>query len=200
MAESIQKLLKIAKERFKKVDNKVDQTGTITLLSEKIDKLADLITMLVLQQHTENIKTSVDKIKSLNNENTSLGGDRNEQEMALDQLEEITTCQKDVKGNRTFLLHRPTVDFEYQKYEDGRFYETKDKTEWFAEYETGRALQESDNPVISCWIPEDSIDHIPTPHANTGTWGDLGENPFAHKYKVVVKSGEFEIYQTLKQQ
>jgi hypothetical protein len=195
MTENVKKFLELAKKKFKRVESQ--STDKIELLAEKIDKLASLITLMVLNQHSDNITSSIGKIKELGGTESLKEGN---QKMATDQLEEITTCQKGLDGARTFLLHRPTPNSEYQDSIDGGFYEPKEKTEWVAEYEVGRSLQESDNPVISCWVPESAIDHIPTPHDNTGTWGDLGDNPSSHKYRVIVKPGKFEVYQTLKQQ
>lgn len=117
---------------------------------------------------------------------------------AIKSLEEIVTIRKNGEI-KEFLLHRATEDFEYDKSgkEVGQFKTDKD-TLWFAEYTSTENKQQGANPVVSCWIPESQIAGVPNPHDNTGTWGNLGENPFSDRYIIIVKPGKYEIYQQLK--
>lgn len=117
-------------------------------------------------------------------------------EQALDNLEEISTHKQDKTGKRWFLLHRATQDYEYEKSKlEGNEFRTEVDTEWTADYMKSEDKKEGANPTVSCWISESDIKNIPNPHINVGTWGDLGKNPFASKYKVVVKPGTYNIHQ-----
>ena len=117
----------------------------------------------------------------------------------LEQLEDITTTTKEEDGTRMYLLHRPTENFEYNESADNVEYDSAADSEWYAEAMSGEINQESQNPVVSCWIPEAKIIGTDKPHPNTGTWGDMGKNPFAESYKVIVKPGKYRIYQELRQ-
>jgi len=119
---------------------------------------------------------------------------------SLDNLEQFATSRKDQKTNkREFLLHRATKDFEYEGAADGNAYTTKEDSEWAAEYIPAENKQDGSNPVISVWVPEDFVKAMPYAPGNTGTWGDLGKNPNAGKYKITVKPGTYEIHQELRE-
>lgn len=118
---------------------------------------------------------------------------------ALDELEKMSTMRKGIDGKREYLLHRATEDFEYEAAAGGNDYATTDDTEWAPEYMSGQNEQEDQNPVVSCWIPEDQIREVPNAVGNTGTWGELGKNPHAAKYKIVVKPGTYTMHQELRQ-
>jgi len=55
------------------------------------------------------------------------------------------------------------------------------------------------NPVVSCFVPSASITEIKHMQSNTGTWGNLGQNPHKNMATIVVKPGKYEIYRELKQ-
>lgn len=118
---------------------------------------------------------------------------------ALEGLVKLATNRIDQKTQeRQFLLHRATEDFEYEGAAGGNEYSTDQDTEWVVEFMTGEKEQEDFNPVVSVWVPESAIKEIPHALANTGTWGDLGKNPNATKYKIVVAPGTYELHTELK--
>ena len=118
---------------------------------------------------------------------------------ALDRLESLTSTQKNKDGKRIFLLHRPTPDFEFEKFAKDNVYSTTENTEWILEIEAAESQQKEKNPVVSCLVPEDSVDHVLGAQENTGTWDKLGVNPNTTKFKIVVKPGKYQIHQELRQ-
>jgi hypothetical protein len=116
----------------------------------------------------------------------------------IDILEEFATTRQNDQQTE-YLLHRGTEDGEYDAsaVSDHDFKTTKE-TSWVAEYMAGEADQKDKNPVVSCWIPEDSIIRVDNAQGNNGTWGELGTNPHGQKFKVIVKPGEYKIYSELK--
>ena len=121
-------------------------------------------------------------------------------------LEETLEELKDLATTKTeneivlFLLHRPTQGMEYKRSADELDFTTSEPTEWYAEVMSGELGQTEQNPVVSCWVPKANITGAADARANTGTWGDLGKNPAAESYSVMVKPGKYRIYQELKQQ
>lgn len=165
----------------------------LALLEKKLDDLTKRVTSITsggplkadqfLANHTSKLKArKTDHVKE-----------------ALDNLEEFTTVKKDKNGKRTFLLHRPTPNFEYGKFADDHNYETTKDTDWIGEIEAAESQQKDKNPVVSIWVHEDSVLNITGAEANSGTWGELGTNPHATKYKIWIKPGKYEIYRELRQ-
>lgn len=116
---------------------------------------------------------------------------------ALDELAKMCAVNT-VDGKRVFTLSRATEDYEYEKSAKDGDWITDKNTEWVPKYVVAEKDQQSKNPVMSCYISEDSIESLPEAHGNSSTWGNLGENPFAHRYTVIVKPGTYKIYQELK--
>jgi len=176
----------------------------------RLTALADRLTMLLLQKEMTEVKSSLSKLalgdkleanlkerREEPKDNTSEKPELTHKE-ALGNLEKVATNRKLVSGQREYLLHRPTVDFEYEKSAVDGKYETTENTEWVAEYMPAEGQQNGANPVMSIWVNEKDVVEIPFPHVNSGTWGELGKNPFASRYKAIVGPGIYEIYQELK--
>lgn len=174
----------------------------------------DLSDLRSIKDHLSNIllhlqiKSLIDKISIVTESapSKSKPAEGVNQADALDELETIATTKKDKDGKRTFLLHRLTADFEYQKaIRESREYETSEPTTWLAQFNSADQAQDISapgggaNPVVSCWVPEADVLRIPNGLPNTGTWGELGKNPHSHEYKVIVKPGKYELYQELKE-
>lgn len=168
---------------------------------ERIKALEGMLRLLSLEKKLEDLEKRVNSIgygEKIEKDQPKEEKSGNLKE-ALNNLEEFTTVKKDKEGKRTFLLHRPTPDFEYGKSAEDNIYETSEKTDWIAEIEAAEDQQQKKNPVVSIWVPEDKIADISGADANTGTWGNLGTNPHATKYKIWVSPGKYEIYQELRQ-
>jgi hypothetical protein len=178
---------------------------TLSMILNRLNDLRKLVATILLQDQLEDVTKIVHDIKKEPGSNrlfTEQECRENAPEMplseALDNLETMSTVKKDDDGKRLFLLHRPTEDYEYEKYIAESAYEPSEDTEWVPEYETSEEKRSAENPVVACWVPESSIKEIPHPHANTGTWGELGKNPHANRYTVIVKPGKYDLYQELK--
>jgi len=120
-------------------------------------------------------------------------------------LKEKIERLKDVGTSRTeneklcFVLHRPTVDFEYENGIDGQDFTTKEDTEWIADFEESTALRSGTNPVIAVWVGEDDIKDVPNAFSSVNDqFGSLGTNTSKNKYRVIVRPGKYPIYQELK--
>jgi hypothetical protein len=176
---------------------------TIKQLSEKIDKLQKVIMALFLDTELSNIQSIMSQLKGEQTAPETIKAPAEAKSdvshsQALDNLAQIATTKNDTLGKRLFLLYRPTEDHEYAKYIHEGSYDPETETEWTAAVMTSEKERQGKNPVVACWIPEAFVKNIPNPHINTGTWGDLGKNPFAAQYKVVVKPGKYDLYQELK--
>jgi hypothetical protein len=121
--------------------------------------------------------------------------------MDLEALAKVSTTRHNQKTKQLeYLLHRPTVDFEYEKCAvDEKTYKTEQDSVWGVDVMAAVDGQKHVNPVVSCWVPEASIKGVPNPHENVGAWDELGKNPFTSKYRVVVAPGAYEIYQEVKE-
>lgn len=108
------------------------------------------------------------------------------------------SATRTVEGKREFLLHRATEDHEYANNARGNEFTTgPDDTSWYPEYMTEQKAKDGSNPVVSCWVPEEQI-KIPEPYLNTGMWGELGKNPNAARFEVLVRHGVYQIAQEYK--
>jgi len=76
-------------------------------------------------------------------------------------------------------------------------FETKNDTAWVLDFVTAEKMRNGASPVIACWIPKASIMDI-SGDKNDGTWSEMGANPHAREFRVIVKPGKYEIYQELK--
>jgi hypothetical protein len=187
-------------------DNQAKTVGQQIL--ERIKALEGMLRLLTLEKKLEDLEKRINSLTSPERQSEQFSKDLKVKlgqaegpalSEALDNLEEMTTVKRDKNGKRTFLLHRTTPDFEYEKAAEDNTYETGKDTQWIAEIEAAETQQKDKNPVVSCWIPESSIAGILGAQDNTGTWGELGANPNATKYGIVVKPGKYEIYRELRQ-
>jgi hypothetical protein len=153
-----------------------------------VNTLKQMLIYGLMQEHVNIVKESVSNIS-----------DNGNLEDGIKSLKEFAVTRRSSDNEKyEFLLHRGTEDYEYAKSKIDGMYQTEDNTEWVPMTMEGEKDRKSNNPVVSCWIPEGSISNIPTPLPNDGTWGALGTNPHADRYKVIVKPGKYEIYQELK--
>jgi hypothetical protein len=163
---------------------------------KSIKELVELLNLITTNQELTKITKDIEGLNSNKPQNL---------ETAIQNLEQIVTVKTDKNGQQLLLLHRLMSNFERSK--DSPATHTTDKpTEWVAEVGVAQLRQERSeadlkgaNPVLSCWIPRSSIQNIINGQDNTGTWGDLGQNPNKNHFKVIVKPGKFEIYEELAQ-
>jgi len=171
------------------------------LLVELQSLLSQLVLSIQINQLMMKLQDAVGKSKPM-----SVDGERDSKEPAaekvshseaLDELEKIATTRKTEAGSREFLLHRSTEDHEHgaATTKEANRYENKAETSWFPEYMTGQNQKDGANPVVTCWVPEGQVASIPNPYPNTGLWKELGKNPNAARYEVLVKPGTYEITQ-----
>jgi hypothetical protein len=191
-----------AYQKAQKAKQKPIVDTDLSALKQQLEALTHTLTMLLLQKEMESIKGSLGKVlpqkPEASGDHTSEVSDLSRKE-SLDNLEKVATNRKDKSGKREFLLHRPTVDHEYEKsIQEGGQFQTTEKTEWFVEYVSGEKRQDSFNAVVSAWIPEDAVSEIPHPYLAADTWSGLGKNPNACKYTAIVAPGKYKIYGELK--
>ncbi|MEM4379138.1 MAG: hypothetical protein QXL01_00425 [Thermoplasmatales archaeon] len=112
---------------------------------------------------------------------------------------------KDVAVNKMeddkllFLLHRPTLDFEYENCINGSEFVTKEDTEWIADFEESTVQRIGTNPVVAVWVPAENIKDVPNAFGSeNNTWGELGTNPNKNRYRVIIVPGKYKLYQELK--
>lgn len=191
MNNDINKLQKLIQNARKSAKN-----GYTKDLMHEMQLIKDILINILLMMQASQIKELIgnrslkDKIEQKSGLSLS---------EAIENLAEIAVSKLNDNKKRIFLLHRPTEDYEYQKSAFENDFTTYENTEWFAKYMPSENAQKGANPVVSCWIPEESIESVPHPHEKVGTWGELGRNPFDNKYTAIVKPGKYQIHQELKQ-
>lgn len=170
----------------------------------EICKKADGVTTenwVEIREHLMNIMTYLQISILLKNLESATGNEKPKNEVkpetsGIETLSKIAATRT-INGKREFLLHRATEDHEYAENTHDNEFQTKKETTWFPEYMTEQNDKDGANPVVSCWIPEAQI-KIPEPHINTGVWGELGKNPHAARFEVIVLSGRYQIHQEYK--
>lgn len=177
-------------------DNQSKTVGQQIL--ERIKALEGMLRLLSLEKKLEELESRINSLTSgeIPSEKPAPSVDLKD---SLANLEEFTTVKRDKNGKRTFLLHRPTPNFEYGKAADDNHYETAKETDWIGEIEAAESQQKAKNPVVSCWVSEEAISKVTGAEENTGTWGQLGSNPNATLYKIWVKPGRYQIYKELRE-
>ena len=161
--------------------------GDLEKLGQKLKNIKKLLILSLLADESLDLQT--------------ISGESPSEDETLAELKNIATTKTE-DSTTFYLLHRPTEDFEYNSSTEGsetNQYETDSNTVWFAEYIGSQNNQVGKNPVVSCWIPESAISTDRNSLDNTGTWGDLGENPYADIFQVSVKPGKYTIYQEYRQ-
>lgn len=169
-----------------------DLSGAAALLSQ----LKELLSLLISIPDVANTETNPGKQL----------GDSTHATKDLSILEESSVTSKMDGDKKLYLLHHATTGNEYEKSvddaesaeESSNEYKTSVDTEWSVTNNGGDDLAIGKKPVVSCWIPESSIKEMKNAVENTGTWGEMGENPFIEEFRVVVKPGTYTIYSELK--
>jgi len=207
MRNKIKQLLSSLRKESSPVDlneisSQLKDIKKLLIISMFKDELSDL-SDLVPEKPKSPEHLEADEIKEPHSTDLKVEGEETvdpaaHREESLKELENIATT-KTVEEVKYFLLHRPTENFEYANSAENVEFETTEETEWFAEYMTGEINQEGQNPVVSCWVEESKIIGSEKPHSNTGAWGELGKNPYAEVFSVIVKQGKYQIYQELRQ-
>jgi hypothetical protein len=162
---------------------------------KSIKELVELLSLL----------TTHDELTKIAGEIKGIGQPKQDLKVALENLEQIVTNRINPKTQqKQYLLHRLVDNFERK--DAPNIHETTQNTDWVAEggvaelqQDRSEATLKGANPVVSCWIPEASISDIVNGQNNTGTWGDLGQNPNKNHFRIVVKPGKYEIYGELAQ-
>ena len=179
--------------------------GGMAQLADKLKK----IKMLLLISMLEDEGSGFSMLPGAENVfGVEVGGAVNPKSVDDERLRANTTNRLNLKTKKKeFLLHRATIDSEYESYAmptgsseiRPTEYDTRSDTEWFVEFRSAEAARVAANPVVSCWVPEDKIVKIRGMRADcAGQWGDMGKSPFAEEIKVTVKPGSYEIYAELK--
>lgn len=170
-----------------------------------IEALSSLVQLLMVEDQLTDINTKIENITGVKLDEPE-GPKLSDAIAALAEAGTTRMKQFDGGARREFLLHRLTENFEYENAKKVNEYKTKAETQWSVEVGVAQLAQDRSeaalkgaNPVISCWIPEAGIVSVSGAQANTGTWGDLGENPHKNSFSILVKPGKYEIYQELKQ-
>lgn len=183
-------------DKFTKILSLLKKPLTIDNLDQINDSLRTIKSLLLCLILKDELVDADQLLNKKEPEPASKSPDRAE---VIKRLTDIAGNRIEKDGSTSFLLHRPTAQFEYENAADGMFYTTKDNLSWFAEYMSGQNGQAGANPVVSCWIPGNNIIAGVNAQGNTGLWGDLGKNPHADQFEVTVKPGKYEIYQELRE-
>lgn len=154
---------------------------------EALNKLKKMLLFSMLEDEVLDLKTEMVKnpneLKESSEDNTEF----------LDDNADKTT---DDHNKEMFLLHRPMDMNEYQ--EEGNELTVSEGKEWWTDLNGAKKNWDGDHPLVSCWVPKDSI-KVLVNDENNGTWGDLGENPNSDKQKVTVKAGTYKIQEVIKE-
>jgi hypothetical protein len=140
--------------------------------------------------------------------------------------EQVPNRANPVTKRREFVLYRATTDGEYEKCavatvspqhvaennpDDPREpteaqvrpnqYQTTQNTEWWVDPVSAETARVAFNPVVGCWIDEDSIAGAPGLRAGQiDSFSGMGKNPAHKELKVVVVAGTYDIFSELKGQ
>lgn len=241
MSESINKMFKEIKAAKAKKDPQSSElmglmmgavgalTGALNLSQiQEMGKLLDKIKHLLLLKEVAAFKPSIGSLEKPDfskQESAPSEPDQTRTAMLLG-LEKLTTSKMcPVLKKRIFLLHRPTVNFEYDqgkrdadvKYpypvvahlpnsssaaqrvtENTVDYETDKETNWLVDPVVAEKLRVGKNPIVAVWVPETDIKDVDGSQQGIGAWGDLGGSSDKDIITVVVKSGKYKIYSELK--
>jgi len=188
------------------------RANPIADLREEIREVKSLLKEMLLAQEIASLKALIADLKGSKVQSTdditSVAGetdhDSNPQDLpmqdpesALQQLERIT-AMKMIDGVRNFILHRACDNFEYDNHAGKTTYDSNEETNWIADQEFADASQKGNNPVISCFIPENSIKEVVGQSGDVGGMGEALSTPTNLEYKVVVNPGSYTIYREIK--
>lgn len=179
--------------------------ATLQNLTRKLEEIKQLLSQHMLENRVDRLTNEVKQLKAQQVEKDDgtpkqTGSEPNVSlRQAIENLKNFATNRVDLKTKQTmYLLHRATKDYEYERSIRDGSYETSEPTDWVTEFPNAEAKRIDANPVVSVWVPEQQIRDIPHPHSNTSIWGDLGTNPSEHRYTIVIKPGQYVLYQQLK--
>ncbi len=193
--ENSDKLQKLTEE-LQALTKAIEQMNAVMRLQSLIEEAKSLTGKVKQQPESpQQVTPSAQKETGKNEsvENTALP-----LKEALEALSDAGTSKMEGE-KKLFLLHRPTKDNEYSvSKRENNEYETMDESEWMADIEEARNKQMEKNPVVSVWVPQDSITSIPTGKPNMGAWQGLGSNPYIKEFRILIKPGKYQLYQEFK--
>jgi hypothetical protein len=177
------------------------KSPSMAALEEQLVKLKKILIVLLLQSEIKQVDEIVKFFGNSSQEpDSSAKTENNTTSKAVVGKElEKQTANKTEGGKEYLLLHRPTDNFEYEQCASGNEFSTSKETVWLTGSVNAELRQNYSNPVVSCWIPKDSVKEVENAMANTGIWGELGENPHKDRYRVIVKPGKYSIYSELRE-
>jgi len=204
------------KELLEKLSNikgalRGENADSIADLHAELKEVKSLLKELLLNQEIANLRAIIaDMSKVSTPAEIDTSGESEDEEyndrdlpeqdrsQALEQLAGMTSVDV-ADGIKHYLLHRPAGNFEYENSEaSSNIYSTKEDTEWLAESELADALRVGKNPVVSCFIPEESIKSISGQGPEVGALDGIGKNPTSLEYKITVSPGTYTIYRQIK--
>jgi hypothetical protein len=233
VSEAIRKFFKAAKETKSSQNTKLltlmfgALSSCICAMSvaqmQEMNGLLKKIKNLLLLKEVAAIKPAIGKLdrEHITEETPIQEKDETRDAMFLG-LEKLTTSKMcPILKKRLFLLHRPTVDFEYDQskraskvqsaepqevehsqgadntdtYPD---YETNKDTKWLVDSIVAERHRNGKNPIVSAWIPETYIQDVKGSQQGVGAWGEMGANENKDIITVIVKPGVYKIYSELK--
>ena len=188
-------------EKLKNIREAVAKSPQNDLATE-LREIKSMLRELLLAQEIASIKALLADLKGpqtgkLEGSQPSPARPAQNRSEALEQLAGMTPMNV-IDEVKHFLLHRASGNLEYENSIDNINYTTKENTEWMAEGELADASRVGKNPVISCFIPETSIQKIVGQGEEVGALDGIGKNPTSNEYRVVVTPGTYTIYRQIK--
>jgi len=170
------------------------QPDVLAVLTNKLDLILQIVVNLQLKDQLRDLQPPV----AASVPATAAKPEEISLKEKIERLKDVGTSRTE-NEKLCFVLHRPTVDFEYENGVDGQDFVTKEDTEWIADFEESTALRSGTNPVIAVWVGEDDIKDVPNAFSSVNDqFGNLGTNTSKNKYRVIVRAGKYPIYQELK--
>ena len=188
-------------EKLKNIREAVAKSPQNDLATE-LREIKSMLRELLLAQEIASIKALLADLKApqtgkLEGSQPSPARPAQNRSEALEQLAGMTPMNV-IDEVKHFLLHRASGNLEYENSIDNINYTTKENTEWMAEGELADASRVGKNPVISCFIPETSIQKIVGQGEEVGALDGIGKNPTSNEYRVIVTPGTYTIYRQIK--
>jgi 8-oxo-dGTP pyrophosphatase MutT (NUDIX family)/GNAT superfamily N-acetyltransferase len=118
---------------------------------------------------------------------------------ALHRLHSLTETRKNpLSGEIEYLLHRGMSTKEHDRYlKVGNKIDHDSRSSWtprlttavgFAEDAQNIKSRTGGGKLVSAWVPESKIAHVPMMYGKT-PWGQPGQNPHRHEFEVIVDPG-----------
>lgn len=188
-------------EKLKNIREAVAKSPQNDLATE-LREIKSMLRELLLAQEIASIKALLADLKGpqtgkLEGSQPSPARPDQSHPQALEQLAGMTPMNV-IDGVKHFLLHRASGNQEYENSIDNINYTTKENTEWMAEGELADASRIGKNPVISCFIPETSIQKVAGQGEEVGALDGIGKNPTSNEYRITVTPGTYTIYRQIK--